>query len=105
MNKHDLDKLVRWSVDSDLKKFAEDAYGVTGTAFDFANGMDDYLRGKFRQMQTNFIMWLGGLDSKNRIRLARNITFGKKEKEFDPNEIGIEATKMMKRQINEKGEK
>ena len=57
MNKHDLDKLVRWSVDSDLKKFAEDAYGVTGTAFDFANGMDDYLRGKFRQMQTNFIMW------------------------------------------------
>ena len=105
MNKHDLDKLVRWSVDSDLKKFAEDEYGVTGTAFDFANGMDDYLRGKFRQMQTNFIMWLGGLDSKNRIRLARNITFGKKEEEFDPNEIGIEATKMMKRQINEKGEK
>ena len=77
MNKHDLDKLVRWSVDSDLKKFAEDAYGVSGTAFDVANGMDDYLRGKFRQMQTNFIMWLGGLDSKNRIRLARNITFGK----------------------------
>ena len=105
MNKHDLDKLVRWSVDSDLKKFAEDAYGVSGTAFDVANGMDDYLRGKFRQMQTNFIMWLGGLDSKNRIRLARNITFGKTEEEFDPNEIGIEATKMMMRQINEKGEK
>ncbi len=24
MNKHDIDKLVRWSVDSDLKKFAEE---------------------------------------------------------------------------------
>ena len=33
MNKHDLDKLVRWAIDSDLKKFAEDAYGVSGTAF------------------------------------------------------------------------
>ena len=75
MNKYDLDKLVRWAIDSDLKKFAEDAYGITGTAFDEMNGMDDYLRGKFRQMQTNFIFWLGGLDNKNRIRLARNIDY------------------------------
>ena len=82
MNKHDLDKLVRWAVDSDLKKFAEDAYGVTGTAFDKAwNFNEDYLRGKFRQMQTHFIMWLGGLDSKNRVRLARNITFNQEEGE------------------------
>ena len=73
MNKHDLDKLVRWSVDSDLKKFAEDAYGITGTAFDEMNGMDDYLRGKFRQMQTNFIMWLAGLSEGNRDRLKRAI--------------------------------
>ena len=36
MNKHDLDKLVRWSVDSDLKQFGEDAYGVTGTALERA---------------------------------------------------------------------
>tara|TARA_R100001086_G_C11619272_1_gene198335 strand:- start:133 stop:378 length:246 start_codon:yes stop_codon:yes gene_type:complete len=78
MNKHDLDKLVRWSVDSDLEKFAEDAYGVTGTAFEIASN-GDYLRGKFRQMQTNFIMWLGGLDSKNRVRLANNITFNQGE--------------------------
>ena len=111
MNSYDLDKIVRWAIDSDLKKFAEDAYGITGTAFDEMNGMDDYLRGKFRQMQTNFIFWLGGLDRKNRKRLARNITFGriiastKTEEEFDPNEIGIEATKMMMKQINEKGEK
>ena len=33
----------------------------------------EYLRDKFRQMQTNFIMWISGLDNKNRIRLARNI--------------------------------
>jgi hypothetical protein len=78
MNKHDLDKLVRWSVDSDLKKFAEDAYGVTGTSFEMESNKD-YLRDKFRQMQTNFIMWLGGLDSRNRVRLARNITFNEGE--------------------------
>jgi len=77
MNKHDLDKLVRWSVDSDLKKFAEDAYGVTGTSFEMESNKD-YLRDKFRQMQTNFIMWLGGLDSRNRVRLARNITFNER---------------------------
>jgi len=80
MNKRDLDKLVRWAVDSDLEKFGEDAYGVTGTAFEIALG-GDYLRGKFKQMQTNFIMWLGGLDSKNRVRLSRNITFNQTEGE------------------------
>lgn len=78
MEKHDLDKLVRWAVDSDLEKFAEDAYGVTGTAFDIASN-GDYLRDKFRQMQTHFIMWLGGLDAKNRGRLANNITFNEGE--------------------------
>ena len=80
MNKHDIDRLVRWAVDSDLEKFAEDAYGVTGTAFEVASN-GDYLRGKFRQMQTHFIMWLGGLDSGNRVRLARNITFNQEEGE------------------------
>ena len=78
MKKQDIDRLVRWAVDSDLEKFGEDAYGVTGTAFEIASN-GDYLRDKFRQMQTNFIMWLGGLDSKNRERLARNITFNQEE--------------------------
>jgi len=78
MNKHDIDKLVRWVVDSDLEKFAEDAYGLCGTAYELNI---DYLRGKFRQMQTNFIMWLGGLDSKNRVRLAKNITFNQEKGE------------------------
>ena len=75
MTSKDIDRLVRWSVDSDLETFAEEAYGVTGTAFDVACG-GDYLRGKFKQMQSNFIMWIAGLDYKNRERLANNITKG-----------------------------
>ena len=78
MNKRDLDKLVRWAVDTDKKKFAEDAYGVTGTAYE---AYDEYIGGKFKDMQTRFIMWLAGLDSKNRIRLANNITFNETEGE------------------------
>ena len=80
MKKQDIDRLVRWAGDSDLEKFGEDAYGVTGTPFEIASN-GDYLRDKFRQMQTNFIMWLGGLDSKNRERLARNITLNQEEGE------------------------
>ena len=78
MNKHDIDKLVRWAVDTDKKKFAEDTYGVTGTAYE---EYDDYISGKFKDMQTRFIMWLGGLDGKNRERLANNITFNETEGE------------------------
>jgi len=80
MNRYDIEKIVRWAVDSDLKKFAEDAYGVTGTAFDVAQD-GDYLRDKFKQMQSNFIMWIAGLSEKNRGRLANNITFNETEKE------------------------
>ena len=38
------------------------------------NQGDDYLVGKFRQMQSNFIMWIAGLSENNRVRLANNIT-------------------------------
>ena len=113
MNQHDIGKLVRWAIDSDLRKFSEDAYGVTGTAFDVASE-GEYLRDKFRQMQSNFIMWLGGLSSKNKVRLARNITFNKTEEAKDDplygderairkslNEIGVEATKII---MGKKGE-
>ena len=71
MNKTDLNRLIRWSVDSDLKKFSEDAYGITGTVFD---EYEDYLRDKFRQMKNNFIMWISGLSENNRERLAKNIS-------------------------------
>ena len=76
MNKHDIEKIVRWAVDSDLEKFAEDAYGITGSAFDRMNQGDGYLVGKFKQMQSNFIMWIAGLSENNRDRLANNITKG-----------------------------
>ena len=75
MNSYDIEKIVRWAVDSDLKTFAEDAYGVTGTAFDKAVS-GEYLRDKFKQMQSNFIMWIAGLSENNRERLANNITKG-----------------------------
>ena len=78
MTSKDIDRLVRWAVDTDLKKFAEDAYGVTGTAFERAKE-GDYLADKFKQMQSNFIMWIAGLSENNRDRLARNITLKDKE--------------------------
>ena len=76
MNSTDIEKIVRWAVDSDLKTFAEDAYGVTGTAFDVLESEGGYLREKFKQMQSNFIMWIAGLSENNRDRLANNITKG-----------------------------
>ena len=83
MNKHDLNKLVRWAVDVTPMKFAEDAYGVTGTAYDRT---DDYISGKYRQMHENFIMWLGGLDGKNRARLENHITFDEPDKTLQEDE-------------------
>lgn len=73
MTSKDIDNLVRWSVDTDLMTFAEEAYGVTGTAFIRS---DDYLKGKFKDMQSNFIRWIAGLSENNRERLANNITKG-----------------------------
>ena len=75
MNSTDIDKLVRWAIDSDLRQFSEDAYGVTGSAFDVASE-GEYLRGKFKDMQSNFIRWIAGLSENNRKRLANNITKG-----------------------------
>ena len=72
MNSKDIEKIVRWAVDSDMMTFAEDAYGVTGSAYDLLK--DEYLTGKFQQMQSNFIMWIAGLSENNRVRLARNIS-------------------------------
>ena len=77
MTSKDIDRLVRWSVDTDLMTFAEEAYGVTGTSFDLLK--DDYLTDKFKDMKSNFIRWIAGLSEHNRDRLARNITFNKTE--------------------------
>ncbi len=80
MNKHDIEKIVRWAVDTDLETFAEDAYGITGTVFDRMNQGDYYLVEKFEQMQSNFIRWIAGLSDINRGRLIRAIN---KEKTLD----------------------
>lgn len=79
MKSQDIENMVRWSVDVELKQFSEDAYGVTGTAFDVVSENDDYLRGKFQQMKSNFIMWIAGLSENNRTRLATAITIYEKE--------------------------
>ena len=72
MNSKDIEKIVRWAVDSDLKTFAEEAYGATGSAYEILK--DGYLTEKFTDMQSNFIMWVAGLSENNRDRLANNIT-------------------------------
>jgi hypothetical protein len=79
MKSQDIENMVRWSVDVELRQFSEDAYGVTGTAFDIVSENDDYLRGKFQQMKSNFIMWIAGLSENNRARLATTITIYEKE--------------------------
>ena len=77
MKSQDIENMVRWSVDVELEQFSEDAYGVTGTAFELCD--KDYLRGKFQQMKSNFIMWIAGLSENNRTRLATAITIYEKE--------------------------
>ena len=70
MNKKDLDNLIRWSVDVGIVRFAEDAYGITGTPYE---RLDDYVKGKYRLMHDSFIMWISSLDDGNRKRLAMSI--------------------------------
>ena len=82
MKSQDIENMIRWSVDVELKQFSEDAYGVTGTAFDIVSQNDDYLRGKFQQMKSNFIMWIAGLSENNRTRLATAITIYEKENKW-----------------------
>ena len=62
MNKTDLNRLIRWSVDTDGIKFAKDIYQ--------RNEPDEYTREKFKGMQTNLIHWIANLDGKHRQRLA-----------------------------------
>ena len=62
MNKTDINRLVRWTVDTDGVKFAKEIYQ--------RDEPDEYTRDKFRGMQTYLINWIANLDSKNRQRLA-----------------------------------
>ena len=62
MNTRDISKMIRWGADTDGIKFAKEIYQ--------REEPDEYTRGKFRLMQTNFIMWVASLDGGNRQRLA-----------------------------------
>ena len=62
MNKTDLNRLIRWSVDTDGEKFAKEIYQ--------REEPDSYTRDKFRGMQNNFINWVANLDNKHKQRLA-----------------------------------
>ena len=72
MNSQDLDNLIRWAVDTDGEKFAQEIYGKK-KRFKEDNIIDDYTRGKFRLMQDNLIMWIASLDYGNREILAQAI--------------------------------
>ena len=74
MKSKDIEKMIRWAVDTDGYQFAEEIYG--------SKEPDEYTRGKFKDMQTDFIRWIAGLDYKNRERLAKIITL-KNKKEVD----------------------
>ena len=62
MSKEDLNRLIRWTVDTDGVKFAKEIYQ--------RDEPDEYTRDKFRGMQTYLINWIANLDYKNRQRLA-----------------------------------
>ena len=65
MNKKDINKMIRWAVDTDGIKFSKEIYQ--------REELDSYTIGKFRGMQDNFIYWIATLDGKHRQRLADKI--------------------------------
>ena len=62
MNKTDINRLIRWTVDTDGYKFAKDIYQ--------RDEPDEYTRDKFKNMQNNLIHWIANLDGNNRQRLV-----------------------------------
>ena len=62
MNKTDINRLIRWTVDTDGIQFAKQIYQ--------RDEPDEYTRGKFKGMQTYLINWIANLDGKHRQRLA-----------------------------------
>ena len=62
MNTTDINRLIRWSVDTGGVKFSKEIYQ--------RDDPDEYTRGKFQDMQSKLIIWIANLDSKHRQRLA-----------------------------------
>ena len=61
----DIERIIRWAVDTDGFKFAKEIYQ--------REEPDEYTREKFKGMQTNLIHWIANLDGNNRQRLANAI--------------------------------
>ena len=62
MNKTDINRLIRWTVDTDGVKFAKEIYQ--------REEPDEYTIGKFKGMQDRLIIWIANLDGNHRQRLA-----------------------------------
>ena len=67
----DIERIIRWSVDTDGYKFAKEIYQ--------RDEPDEYTRGKFKDMQDRFINWIANLDDGNRQNLQRAINLTKVE--------------------------
>ena len=71
MNYLDIEKVIRWAIDTNGCQFAMDVYDRHMTNETW--GQDNYVEGKFEHMKRDFIGWMASLDNKHRQRLANAI--------------------------------
>jgi hypothetical protein len=62
-------QLIRWTTDINGYEFCELIYGRDRKLY----GEDNYVEGKFKQMQKSPISWMANLDPMNKEKLARSI--------------------------------
>ena len=74
----DIERIIRWAVDTDGFKFAKEIYQ--------RDEPDEYTRGKFKDMQDRFINWIANLDDTHRQRLADAINKTEWSDSFIPDE-------------------
>ena len=67
----DIERIIRWSVDTDGYKFAKEIYQ--------RDEPDEYTTGKFKDMQDRFINWIANLDDGHRQNLQKAINLTKVE--------------------------
>ena len=85
----DIERIIRWAVDTDGVKFAKEIYK--------RDEPDEYTRDKFRGMQTKFIHWIANLDDTHRARLVDAINKTEWSDSFIPDE-NFEKLIMIKEQ-------
>ena len=74
----DIERMIRWAVDTDGFKFAKEIYE--------RDEPDEYTRGKFKDMQDRFINWIANLDDGKRQNLQRAINLTEWSDSFIPDE-------------------